>query len=186
MSPRTAPPLNLEYILLALLDWRPMHGYELYQELCALPGIVLVWNIKQGLLYALLEKLEARGLVTSRMIAGGPHPDRKEYSPTAAGRRALEEWIASPVRRPRDLRQEFLAKLVIARRYGNARALALLEAQRRACLEWKAGLEANRPRQDGRHIDEWLVYSFRVKRLEGALEWLAACETELAGAGPDA
>lgn len=160
-----------------------MHGYELYQELCALPGIDLVWNIKQGMLYALLDKLEMRGMVSSRTIEGSSHPDRKEFSPTAAGLHALREWMAHPVRRPRDIRQEFLAKLIIARRYGRARAL--VEVQRRACLEWKAKLDAHRPLEDDQHIDEWLVYSFRARRLEGVMEWLTSCDAALSEVKPD-
>lgn len=61
MSPRHPSVATLEFVLLALLDQKPMHGYELYQELCGLQGVSQIWNIKQGTLYAMLNKFEEQG-----------------------------------------------------------------------------------------------------------------------------
>ncbi len=176
MSPRPSSALTLEHVLLALLDAKPMHGYELYQELCAMPGIALIWNIKQALLYAILDKLEGQGFLTSQLEQGGAYPPRKYFHLTGAGRSSLQTWIQTPVRRARDLRQEFLAKLIVAKRYGRPVALELINLQQQTCLSWRADLEANPPAPGQESLDDWLVYSFRLNRVEAALQWLRLCQ----------
>ncbi len=178
MSPRHALPLNLEHVLLAILDQKPMHGYELYQELCEMKGISQIWNIKQAMLYAILEKLEERGFVTSQVIQGETYPPRKYFHLTQAGKSSLQEWLKTPVRRARDLRQEFLAKLITAHRYGKADILELIHIQEEACQSWLADLQMVVVPQDAEHLDEWLVYSFRVNRVEAVLKWLKVLELE--------
>jgi PadR family transcriptional regulator, regulatory protein AphA len=179
MSPRPSSSLTLEHVLLALLDQKPMHGYELYQELCALQGISLIWNIKQSLLYAILDKLERNGFLSSHLVPGETYPPRNYFHLTELGKNALQKWINSPVRRARDLRQEFLAKLIIARRYGKSKSLELIHIQEQACQTWLNELEANVPARDQDHTDEWLVYSFRINRVKGVLEWLNECSQEI-------
>ena len=179
MSPRHSSALSLEHVLLALLDQKPMHGYELYQDLCAMPGISLIWNIKQPMLYAILDKLEGRGFLSSHLAQGDSYPPRKYFHLTEAGRRSLQAWVKTPVRKARDFRQEFLAKLIVGRRYGKAIVFELILAQEKACRAWYAELEANAPALDREHLDEWVVYSFRINRLEGMLSWLKTCEYEL-------
>ncbi len=179
MSPRHAAPLTLEHVLLALLDQKPMHGYELYQEICGLPGISKIWNIKQALLYAILDKLEERGYVASQLIQGETYPPRKYFHLTEAGKASLEEWLRTPVRRARDLRQEFLAKLITTRRYGKGDVMALIHNQEQACQTWLSDLQRDVPPQDLDHLDEWIVYSFRIQRVESVLKWLAQLEIEV-------
>ncbi len=179
MSPRQSSALTLEHVLLALLDRQPMHGYELYQELCAMKGISRIWNIKQALLYAILDKLEERGLVYSRQVQGEGYPPRKYFHLTESGKNSLQTWIKTPVRRARDMRQEFLAKLIIVRRYGSAELLALIRAQQQICAGWLAELDENIPLPDEAHLDDWLVYSFRSTREEAVLKWLRQLEADV-------
>lgn len=168
----------MEHVLLALLDQKPMHGYELYQEICAMKGISQVWNIKQALLYALLDKLEARGFLSSRVVQGESYPPRKFFDLTETGKSSLLAWRKTPVRRARDFRQEFLAKLIVTRWYGKADLLDLIHAQQMACQRWAEDLDANALPLDQEHLDEWFVHSFRVNRLEGIMRWLKALEAE--------
>ncbi|MDR3574658.1 MAG: PadR family transcriptional regulator [Anaerolineaceae bacterium] len=179
MSPRHSSALTIEHVLLALVDQRPMHGYELYQELCGMKGISLIWNIKQGLLYAILDKLEGKGFLTSQIVQGESYPPRKYFHLTETGKNSLEAWIRTPERRARDIRQEFLAKLIIARRYGISEALALIHLQQQACQTWFDELDTNIPTTNQEQMDEWFVYSFRVNRVEGILKWLKKCELEI-------
>ena len=179
MSPRHASTITLEHVLLALLDQRPMHGYELYQELCGLKGISQVWNIKQGLLYAILDKLEDRGLLSSHLVQGETYPPRKDFQLTEAGKASLQTWLKTPVRRARDVRQEFLAKLIVAHRYGISQVLELIHVQEQACQTWIDELQMNAPLLNKENMDEWFVYSFRLNREQGALQWLKMCELEI-------
>ncbi len=179
MSPRHAAPLTIEHVLLALLDQKPMHGYELYQEICSMPGISRIWNIKQALLYAILDKLEERGYVASQLIQGETYPPRKYFHLTETGKASLKEWLRTPVRRARDLRQEFLAKLITARRYGKTDVMELIHIQEQACQSWFRDLQNDVPPQDLEHLDEWMVYSFRFQRVESVLKWLKRLENEV-------
>jgi len=179
MSPRQSSNLTLEHVLLALLDQRPMHGYELYQELCAMKGISLIWNIKQALLYAILDKLEGKGCLLSQLVQGETYPPRKYFHLTEIGKSSLQAWFTTPVRRARDLRQEFLAKLIIARRYGKTDALELIRIQENTCRTWLIDLNSTVLSLDQNKIDEWIVYSFRINRVEGGLKWLEKCENEI-------
>lgn len=179
MSPRHAAPLSLEHILLALLDRKPMHGYELYQEVHHMPGISQVWTIKQALLYAVLEKLEERGYISSKLIQGEAYPPRKEFHLTEMGKGSLDEWLRTPVHRVRDLRQEFLAKLIVARQYGNTDLLDLIHRQEQACQSWGKNLQDDGPVIDAEHLDEWMVNSFRVNQVQAVIEWLRKLELEV-------
>lgn len=129
MSPRHSSALSIEYVLLALLEEKPMHGHKLYQDLCAIPGISWILNIKQALLYAILEKLEAGGFLAYRVVQGETYPPRKYFHLTEIGKNDLQKWAKSPVRRARDVRQEFLAKLIVARHYGKSAALDLIHVK---------------------------------------------------------
>ena len=179
MSPRQSSNLTLEHVLLALLDQRPMHGYELYQELCAMKGISLIWNIKQALLYAILDKLEVKGYLISQQVQGETYPPRKYFHLTEIGKSSLQLWIKTPVRRARDLRQEFLAKLIIARRYGKAETLEIIRVQEQACRVWYEELKTKIPTLNPENMDEWIVYSYRINRVEVVMNWLKMCELEM-------
>lgn len=179
MSPRPSATLTLEHVLLALLDEKPMHGYELYQKLCEMKGISLIWNLKQPMLYALMAKLEKQGCLVSKPDSGETYPPRHYFHLTDAGKNSLLKWLKTPVRRARDVRQEFLAKLIISRRYGRDNLMEMIRIQEAACQTWLSDLKAAFPPLDPVHMDGWMVYSFRIHRVEGMLKWLEALKTDL-------
>jgi DNA-binding PadR family transcriptional regulator len=65
--------------ILALLTERPMHGYEMMQELEQRSGGA--WRPSAGSIYPTLQQLEDEGLVRSEEIG-----DRRRYTLTDAGR----------------------------------------------------------------------------------------------------
>jgi DNA-binding PadR family transcriptional regulator len=75
--------------LLALLTERPMHGYEMIQELDARTGGI--WRPSPGSVYPTLQMLEDEGLVAADDSGG-----RKRYSLTDEGRTAAETAAANP------------------------------------------------------------------------------------------
>jgi PadR family transcriptional regulator, regulatory protein AphA len=178
MSPRQTSAFKLEHVLLALLDQKPVHGYELFQELNEMKGIARVWNIKLSMLYVMLDKLVEKGYLSSRLVQGESYPPRKYFYVTEDGKNSLQEWIRTPVHRARNIRQEFLAKLVVARRYGNSEVLELIRIQEQECQTWLAELQANVVSMDQEHMDEWFVFSFRINRVEGELKWLKECQKQ--------
>jgi DNA-binding PadR family transcriptional regulator len=70
---------NVRAAILSLLNERPMHGYEMIQELDQRTGGV--WRPSPGSVYPTLQLLEDEGLIASQESGG-----RKAYSLTDAGR----------------------------------------------------------------------------------------------------
>lgn len=79
---------TLEGIVLAILTVRPAYGYE-----------ITAWlrergfsQIAEGTVYALLVRVEQKGLVDVEKVASEKGPPRKVYSLNADGREYLEEF----------------------------------------------------------------------------------------------
>ncbi len=83
------PRLNVRPALLALLLERPMHGYEMIQELDTRTGGI--WRPSPGSVYPTLQLLEDEGLIEAE-AAGG----RKRYTLTDAGRAEAEAAAQNP------------------------------------------------------------------------------------------
>jgi len=174
---RTSAPFTLELTLLGILHQTPMHGYHLCKAVRTLDGFGLIWKVKQSSLYALVDKLEAKGLLQGDLIPGEAHPSRRELRVTAAGRAAFEAWVDSPVDSVRNMRQDFFARLYFARRSGPARARQLLQAQRRACLGWLATIQAGLAAPGGDYLR--VVLGHRRAMVQATLGWLDDYEASL-------
>jgi len=79
---------TLEGIVLAILSGRPAYGYEITAWLRE-QGFS---DIAEGTVYALLVRIEQRGLVDVEKIPSEKGPPRKVYSLNAQGRDYLEEF----------------------------------------------------------------------------------------------
>jgi PadR family transcriptional regulator PadR len=79
---------TLEGIILALLAARPAYGYEITAWLRE-QGFT---DIAEGTVYALLVRIEQRGLVDVEKVPSEKGPPRKVYSLNDAGRGDLEEF----------------------------------------------------------------------------------------------
>ena len=79
---------TLEGIVLAVLSVRPAYGYEITARLRE-QGFS---DIAEGTVYALLVRIEQRGLVDVEKIPSEKGPLRKVYSLNASGQEYLEEF----------------------------------------------------------------------------------------------
>ena len=79
---------TLEGIVLAILSVRPAYGYEITARLRE-QGLS---EIAEGTVYALLVRIEQRGLVGVEKIPSEMGPPRKVYSINAQGQEYLEEF----------------------------------------------------------------------------------------------
>ncbi len=79
---------TLEGIVLASLSGRPAYGYEITSWLRD-QGFA---DIAEGTVYALLVRVEQRGLVDVERVPSEKGPARKVYTLNAAGRDYLEEF----------------------------------------------------------------------------------------------
>ena len=79
---------TLEGLVLAILSGRPAYGYEITAWLRE-QGFS---DIAEGTVYALLIRVEQRGLVDVEKVPSEKGPPRKVYSLNASGREYLDEF----------------------------------------------------------------------------------------------
>lgn len=79
---------TLEGIVLAILSVRPAYGYEITARLRE-QGFS---DIAEGTVYAVLVRIEQKGLVDVEKIPSEKGPPRKVYSLNAQGQEDLEEF----------------------------------------------------------------------------------------------
>ena len=96
--PKDSPPNELlkgtlDMLILKTLSVQPMHGYAIAQHIERLSNGVFA--VEQGSLYPALERLQTRGLLTSRWGASPTGRRARYYTITAAGRRRLGEKQSS-------------------------------------------------------------------------------------------
>lgn len=171
---RVSQPLSFEYILLGYLYEQPMHGYDLYRLLNTDPSMNQIWSVKQAMLYAMLDKLEELGFLRSEMLNQGSYPVRKQFSITESGAAAFREWVSQPVDHPREVRQEFMARLYFAFRLGRQDARLLLSRQQQVCMHW---LDLHK--QHAAELDEdpfgVILIDFKQAQMESILGWVIYC-----------
>jgi DNA-binding PadR family transcriptional regulator len=101
--------VDLEALILALLEFSSLHGYEIAKRLKESGSPAL--NVGEGLLYPALHKLEKEGRICATWLPQEGKPARKVYALTEGGREELErkrvQWaefteaIAGVMERPR-------------------------------------------------------------------------------------
>ena len=79
---------TLEGIVLAILSGRPAYGYEITARLREM-GFP---DVAEGTVYALLIRIEQKGLVDVERVPSEKGPPRKVYSLNTQGREYLEEF----------------------------------------------------------------------------------------------
>jgi PadR family transcriptional regulator PadR len=77
-------------VLLQLRE-RPVHGYELLEQLPELTGE----RVDMGNLYRFLRVLEAEGIVRSDWDDEAPGPSKRVYELTSEGRALLDQWAVA-------------------------------------------------------------------------------------------
>jgi PadR family transcriptional regulator PadR len=80
-----------EPAVLLLLRERPVHGYELLEQLPDVTGE----RVDMGNLYRFLRLLEAEGIVRSEWDGEAPGPSKRVYELTDDGRGLLQQWAGA-------------------------------------------------------------------------------------------
>ncbi len=76
-------------LILAVLSEEPMYGYQISRELARRSGGY--FDMKEGLLYPLLHRMQREGLLSSEWQAASGSRRRKYYTITPAGKEAIQE-----------------------------------------------------------------------------------------------
>jgi PadR family transcriptional regulator, regulatory protein AphA len=99
----------LKYILLGLLDYRPMSGYDLENWISVSAGNF--WHAKLSQIYTTLKSLEAEGHVVSHIEPQEGRPDRRVYQITETGQGDLRAWLREPITDLATKKDSLLVKL---------------------------------------------------------------------------
>ena len=167
---------DLDISLLGFLVEKPLHGYELHREVTDLKGFGIVWKLKIGKLYTMLNKLHSANLVTTTSYREGNRPIRNEYYITANGEKTFREWLKKPVQHGRDFRNSFLLKLFFSLKQSKLDALNLITAQQQECVKWQRHfseklINQKNAKESSTNFEEF-VHRYRWTQVEAFLKWL--------------
>jgi PadR family transcriptional regulator AphA len=162
------------YVILGMLGWRPMSGYEI--KALVDKSTRFFWAASYGQIYPELRRLAAAGLVEGK---ASPHGGRRRnvYRLTPAGRKELQTWLGVDAG-VFELRDEGLLKLFFAESGGTESAIQALDAKRREherVLAHLEGIEASGGPEGFAHLV--LRYGIECNRWEA--EWCERTMREL-------
>jgi len=100
--------MALEHALLVSLSERPASGLDLAHRFDR--SIGYFWQASHQQIYRTLARMEGDGWLTSTVVEQQGRPAKKVYDVSPAGRRALEDWLATATD-PSPLRSELGVKM---------------------------------------------------------------------------
>jgi PadR family transcriptional regulator, regulatory protein AphA len=158
-----------EFVLLGLLNRRPLHGYDLYQELQASLG--WVWRMSQSQMYTILRRMETQGLIS------GAQPQaegaRRTLTLTALGSEKFGVWLREPSDcASRVLRSEFISRLYFADAEGPDLATKVAREQAERIERQLANHQKILQQDENQSAYNRLGLLFRVYQLESELAWI--------------
>ncbi|WP_436533409.1 PadR family transcriptional regulator [Actinoplanes sp. HUAS TT8] len=118
--------MALRNALLAALIDRESSGYDLAKRFRV--SVANFWTATPQQLYRELDKMEAEGLLTARMVRQDKRPDKRLFSVTDAGRAALHEFTRQEPR-PTTVRDELLVQVEALAWADHAAVRASIEAR---------------------------------------------------------
>ena len=168
--------MALEHALLVALSERPGSGLELAGRFER--SIGFFWHATHQQIYRVLRRMETDGWLSVETVPQTGKPDRRVYTVSATGARALADWLAEPL--PMESFRSDLAVKLRAASYGE-RAVLLRRvretlADHEARLAHYRDLEA-RDYSDpadlaGPDLDQYLVLRGGIRLEEFWIGWL--------------
>ena len=160
-------------VVLGLLSHRPRSGYDI--KTIVDRSTRFFWAASYGQIYPELRRLEEEALIKGEDAPNGAR-SRRVYRITAAGRKALEEWLLGSTVTI-ELRDESLLRLFFADALPREQALLLLEGRKKGHEEYLEVLRAIEALPGGRDPDFVdLVLRWGIEFNEWGIEW---CEKHL-------
>lgn len=117
----------LTFALLGFLKYAPMSGYDLKQVMDR--STTYFWYAKQSQIYTSLKKMVIDGSVTSKIEPQEHRPDRRVYSITKEGEKALYAWLSESQTEVGPRKEALLLKLFFSSPLGKETLLAQLNVQ---------------------------------------------------------
>ncbi len=117
---------KIDLLLLGLLLDRPMHGYELYQQIQA-EGIDAWFNVSMAGVYYSLGKLREQGFVAESRQLGGRSTRKSIYRLTEEGRAAFFEAMEDQAVSEEEIQLDYDVVIYLLNKLPLQRAVSLLE-----------------------------------------------------------
>lgn len=170
--------MSVRHGLLALLDRRSMHGYELRRELEDELGPE--WAVNYGQVYSTLERLVRDELVVqSETISTAEAPDRKLYTVTPKGRAHLRQWFLTPIGGIETSRDEMYAKVLLALT-GDVDIEEVVQVERKAQLRRIGQLTTLKEQLDPElELSSVLYLDMSIMKTEAIITWLDTAEARI-------
>ena len=169
---RQQDPLTMDFVLLGLIGQKPTHAYDLYRKLTGSEELKTLWTFRQSRLYAVLDKIEKNGLISTSIDPESALPVRKICTLTPEGEAVFEQWLHSPVAHLNEIRSDFLGKMYFLKDRPEKERLAVIEAQIFTCRKWQDSIEKKLRQHPDSDDFLHIVYSFRADFIRSALHWL--------------
>ena len=118
------------YVILGLLTFREMSGYDL-KQLINKSITHFYWSPAKSQIYGELRRLESHGLVTMREVPQTLRPDKRLYQITPAGTEAMQQWLRSSGVEPDSYKSALLLKVFFGHMLSYDTTIGLLEERRK-------------------------------------------------------
>jgi DNA-binding PadR family transcriptional regulator len=151
-----------EHVVLALVGEGPTHGFAVARLLGEDDTLGQIFHVPRPMVYRALDRLMAARLVqVAEVEATSQGPRRTRYRITRTGRKEADTWLSTPVAHIRDIRTEFLLKLVLLER-AEADVRPLVRAQREVVAPIVAALRQRSPAGSYRVVNAWRYQTARA------------------------
>ena len=118
------------YVILGLLTFREMSGYDL-KQLINRSITHFYWSPAKSQIYGELRRLESHGLVTMREVPQTLRPDKRLYQITPEGTEAMHQWLRSSGLEPDSYKSALLLKVFFGHMLSYDTTIGLLEERRK-------------------------------------------------------
>ena len=168
--------MPLEHALLVALSERPASGLELTRRFEKSLGFF--WHATHQQIYRVLARMESDGWVTVEVVEQAGRPDKRVHTPSAAGRRVLAEWLATPT--PMETFRSELAVKLRGASYGDRATLTAHLVDARADHATRLAHYEKLEREqfpdpsalDEAGLDQWLVLRGGIRMEHFWVDWL--------------
>jgi DNA-binding PadR family transcriptional regulator len=166
--------MSVKLGLLALLDEKPMYGYQLHTAFKERTGDT--WPLNIGQIYTTLARLERDGLVEP---AGDDGDGHQFYALTDDGRAEIDRWFTTPVARADRPRDELAIKLAVALTVSDVDVREVIQTQRTATLRDLQEMTRQKRTLGDDDLASALALDSLIFQAEAEARWLDSCEERL-------
>jgi PadR family transcriptional regulator, regulatory protein AphA len=138
------------YAILGIISREPASGYEV--AMFAASAVAQMWPIAKSQVYGELARLEKLGHIHGVDVAQDKWPDKRVYTLTESGNRALDLWLTEPTHGSERTKNSFLLKVFFAHRMPPESLEALIRGHLSAAEEHRDRLSALVDRLDMQDI----------------------------------